>query len=130
MCMMSCLFVAVGSKKLTLLQSGSADETHEEILQAFPKLREAGGYEIMRAGHSRQLEVVPNPADGYTTAYLKDIFGQAKVYIRPVQRDLTDYDATGSPISNSVSRSPDLMHGIFHVYTIGWTKGQMFQVWK
>lgn len=84
------------------LQSADAEETHGVIMEAFPKLREAGGYEIMRSSQSHVLEVVPNPADGYTTAYLKEIFGQAKVYIRPVQRDLTDSD-NGSLVSNSVS---------------------------
>ena len=51
------------------LQSADAGKTHEVIMEAFLKLREAGAYEIMHSSQSRVLEVVPNPADGYTTAY-------------------------------------------------------------
>ena len=102
------MYTGLGCKKLSLLQCGNADDTHYEILDAFPKLQDAGGYEIMRASQSRQLEVVPNPVDGYTTAYLKDIFGQAKVYIRPIQRDLMDCTQDGNPVSNSVSIALDI----------------------
>ena len=93
----------LGSKKLSLMVYGDSDDTHVMILEAFPQLREAGGYEILRASQSRMLEVVPAPTEGYTTAYLKDIFGQAKIYLRPIQRDITD-SIDGKPISSSVCR--------------------------
>lgn len=51
-------------------------------------MREAGGYELVRATPSRLLEVIPVPADGYTTTYLKEVVGQGKIYIRPIQRDI------------------------------------------
>ena len=44
--------------------------------EAFPQLKEGGGYELLRANQSRILEV-----DGYTPSYLA---GQGKVYIRPI----------------------------------------------
>ena len=56
----------------------------------------------MRSSHSRVLEVVPNPVDGYTTSYLKDSFGQAKLYLQPIQRDLASTTTNGNPISSSV----------------------------
>lgn len=84
------------------MQYGDSDDTHFTILEAFPQLRDAGGYEILRANQCRSLEVVPAPADGYTTAYLKDIFGQAKIYLRPIQRDLSE-NLDNSPTSNLVS---------------------------
>lgn len=49
--------------------------------EAFPQLKEGRGYELLRANQSRILEV-----DGYTPSYLT---GQGKVYIRPIQRDLS-----------------------------------------
>ena len=96
------LTTGLGNKKLSYLQYGDSDDTHFTILEAFTQLRDAGGYEVLRANQSRILEVVPAPADGYTMAYLKDIFGQAKVYLRPIQRDLAD-SLDDSPISHSVS---------------------------
>ena len=51
-------------------------------------MREAGGYELVRAAPSHLLEVIPAPADGYTTTFLKEVVGQGKIYIRPIQRDL------------------------------------------
>ena len=72
------------------MQYGDSDDTHHTILEAFPQLRDAGGYEILRSNQCRSLEVVPAPADGYTTAYLKDIFGQAKICLRSIQRDLPE----------------------------------------
>ena len=38
---------------------------------------------------SRLLEVIPVPPDGYTAKYLKAVVLQARVYIRPIQRDLS-----------------------------------------
>ena len=37
---------------------------------------------------NRSLAVIPSPSSGYTIAYLRSVAGQAKVYIRPLQKDL------------------------------------------
>ena len=34
------------------------------------------------------LDVTPPPPSGYTADYLKRVAGQAKIYIRPLQKDL------------------------------------------
>ena len=53
-------------------------------MENFPKLKDAGGYELLRVGaRNRCLEVIPIPPGGYTVEYLKDVVQQAKVYIRP-----------------------------------------------
>lgn len=44
-------------------------------------LKQAGGYELVRATSSRTLEVIPTPADGYTVAFLKDVIGQGRIYV-------------------------------------------------
>ena len=60
-------------------------------MAAFPKLAEGGGYELMRTkqNNNRELRVIPPLSDGYTAEYLKAIVGQAKLYIRPIQKDLS-----------------------------------------
>ena len=57
-------------------------------MEAFPKLKDAGGYELLRSSNGRVLEV-PAPPEGYSAAYLKDVMQQAKIYIRPIQQCLS-----------------------------------------
>ena len=63
---------------------------HHDLLEAFPKLRAGGGYELLRTSerNNRTLDVIPPPPSGYTVAYLKSVAGQAKIYVRPLQKDL------------------------------------------
>lgn len=81
----------LGKKHLTLFDGDGSQELHTEILNAFPRLREGGGYELMRVAEygQRSLQVIPSPSEGYSVAYLKEVLRQAKVYIRPLQKDLT-----------------------------------------
>ena len=46
---------------------------------------EGGGYELLRTVPN----VIPPPQGGYTVEYLKNIVSQAKVYIRPLQKNLS-----------------------------------------
>ena len=63
-------------------------EFHQELLGTFPKLSAGGGYELLRTlGSSQELHVVPPPSGGYTPTYVKNVVGQAKVYVRPLQKD-------------------------------------------
>ena len=41
------------------------------------------------SGNSKQLDINPPPAGGYNITYVKSIAGQAKVYIRPLQQELS-----------------------------------------
>lgn len=79
----------LGRKSLSFLEAAEGDDIKWEIMHQFLKLKEAGGYELLRVGSlSRSLEVIPIPPGGYTVQYLKDVVQQAKVYIRPIQADL------------------------------------------
>lgn len=79
----------LGLKRLTLSLTDDYDDVHYYIMEAFPKLKEAGGYELLRSSNGRVLEVVPTPPGGYSAAYLKDVMQQAKIYIRPIQKSLS-----------------------------------------
>ena len=50
----------------------------------------------MRAqdGGSKLLNVIPVPPNGYTSSFLKKVVHCAKVYIRPLQKDLSLDPAT------------------------------------
>ena len=49
----------------------------------------SGGYELLKANQSCMLEMIPSPSEGYTVSYLKDVVGQGRIYIRPIQKDLS-----------------------------------------
>ena len=66
------------------------DELHQELLSTFPPLRGGGGYEFLKLDEAsrRHLSVVPPPTGGYSPVYLKAVFLQAKIFIRPLQKNL------------------------------------------
>lgn len=47
-------------------------------------------YELLRTNerNTHRLEIIPPPSSGYTVSYLKSVTSQAKVYVRPLQKDL------------------------------------------
>ena len=61
------------------------------ILAKFPKLEEGGGFELLKTREkgSKLLHVVDIPPSGYDVSYLKAVAHNARVYIRPLQRDLS-----------------------------------------
>jgi hypothetical protein len=64
------------------------EEFHEVILSAYPKLRDGGGFELLRCKpNSRELLVI-GPRVSNTPKLLKRRVGNGRVYVRPVQRDL------------------------------------------
>ena len=80
----------LGPRKLSLFEYGESFEFHDSIMGAFPRLSEGGGYELLRTKQNtnRELCVIPPPPGGYTVDYLKNMVSQAKIYIRPIQKNL------------------------------------------
>ena len=76
-------------RNISLFQHGDNDDLHCSLIEVFPRLKEGGGYELLKANQSRMLEVIPSPSEGYTVSYLKDVVGQGRIYVRPIQRDLS-----------------------------------------
>lgn len=66
----------------------------EFILASYPKLRDAGGFELLKISgttRNRHLSLIPCPNQGYTVTYLKDpvlLVNHSIIYIRPLQRNL------------------------------------------
>ena len=87
-----------------LSMHGDNDDLHFSVMEAFPQLKGGGGYELLKDNQSRVLEVIPSPADVYTASYVRDDVGQGKMYIRPIQRDLSL-----KPVASSV-RFLHLLH--------------------
>lgn len=81
----------LGRKQLALFETDDGCDVHSEIMNAFPRLKDGGGYELLRIGESGQrvLHVIPPLPEGYTVSYLKEVVRNAKIYVRPLQKDLS-----------------------------------------
>ena len=84
------LNAGLGPRTVEFTECGNSHTFHNELLEAFPKLEDGGGYALLRAGEgkSRDLFSIPPPLGGYTAQYLKTILQTAKIYVRPLQKDL------------------------------------------
>lgn len=73
----------LGLKRITFQQDGDGQHIQEMITNAFPKLNSE--FNLLRAGSGQSCKqlLVIGPPSGMTVPYLKDIVGQAKLYIRP-----------------------------------------------
>ena len=83
-------------KKISLFLYGGSSELYAELIDNFPKLVNGGGYDLLRQGGNRQLEVIPIPPMG-----IKNVVYSAKVYIRPLQVPL---DMSASPCDVRTAR--------------------------
>ena len=84
----------LGLKKLTFDGDGDAQHIHDTITTAYPVLIACGGYTLMRlAENSQELVSIDSPDGGMTIPFLKDIPRQAKLYVRPLQMDITVKEA-------------------------------------
>lgn len=88
-------------KKTLAVDHGDTEDLHRSIIDAFPQLSDAGGYELLRLSevNRRTLELIPVPPSGYSAEYLKECVHQAKVYIRPIQRNLCEDELPSVEVS-------------------------------
>lgn len=84
-------FAGLGEKKVVFQKDGKASHVYEKLVSEFPPLAEGGGFEILRTteNSSKMLCALPVPPGGYTVPYLKSVLGQARGFIRPLQKDLS-----------------------------------------
>ena len=66
-------------------------EIYSELTFHFPKLVEAGGFELLRVseGGGKVLQEIASPKNGYTVPYLRGVVHHAVIYIRPMQKNLS-----------------------------------------
>ena len=80
----------LGEKRLTLNKSKEAAAFRDALFENYPKLKEGGGFELLRSFSRTSLEVIKMPNIGYHTQFLADDsgMGAAICYIRPLQTGL------------------------------------------
>ena len=82
--------MGLGLAELKFDYDGDAEHIHSVLMNQFPQLENCGGYTLLRLNdNSHDLVEIDYPAKGMTVPYLKDILNQAKLYIRPLQKNIT-----------------------------------------
>ena len=79
----------LGLKQLAFDVEGDAQHIHDVIMMHYPALCQCGGYSLLRLSGSTLVEI-ESPDAGMTVLYLKDVLRQAKLFIAPLQRDISD----------------------------------------
>ena len=93
------MIAGLGEKRITISADAEAQEICGELSVHFPKLLDSGGFELLRVPEGgKQLNVIACPESGYTVSYLRAVVHYAKVYIRPMQKDLS-LDPVTEPVS-------------------------------
>lgn len=66
----------------------SAEVFRQHLIKAFPKLEDAGGFELMRClANSKFLETLSSHI-AMSPHLLRKVVGKSRIFIRPLQRDL------------------------------------------
>ena len=106
--------LGLGLKEISFIVDGDEDHVHDAT---FPVLAKCGGYTLLRlGGGSKSLVEIEGPESGITVPYLRDILNQAKLYVRPLQCDISEEDVKEF-LDPSVSSVTDTMvHVHAHVF--------------
>ena len=84
------LTARLGEKKITVPEiTCTKDEFNDLILGSFPRLKACCGYELMRCiPNSKHLEIISSRI-AQSRKLLKTIVGNGRVFIRPIQTDIS-----------------------------------------
>lgn len=91
----------LGYKKIQLILTDNAEIVRDKICKEYPKIAEGGGFELLRClPNCRKLEILDCNWD--TVSLRASVGGQANIYIRPIQRNLS-LDDSGNFMTEDVS---------------------------
>jgi len=92
--------IGLGLEEVCFDCDGDAEHIHSALLAKFPQLQTCGGYTLLRLSDSSSMDLIEieHPAKGMSVRYLKDILNQAKLYIRPLQCDISASMETGKEV--------------------------------
>jgi len=83
------VLAGLGERNVTITDVNCTPKDFQEaLLTEFPRLRQGGGFELLRcAASTRQLEIIPFKISN-SPRLLKPWIGTARIYIRPIQLNL------------------------------------------
>jgi hypothetical protein len=106
----------LGEERIHIGLKASAQQLHQKFILVYPKLENAGGYELLRClPNSRTLTKLQPPSGGHTPESLKGDVGQARIYLRPLQRDL-DTTSIQTTTSEGVSQPSTQNAQVWYVF--------------
>lgn len=93
--------IGLGEKVISLPSTASATDLHHRLVENFPPLASCGGYALLRCtGSTKTLKVLEPPLGGHTPISISSMVGQSRVYIRPLQRDISSSRVIGEVCGN------------------------------
>lgn len=87
----------LGERKIAFPAGKGCGVLVDTIEGEFPKLKQGGGFEVLRSD-GKSLRVIPPPPGGYAVEYLRGTLNQAKGYIQPLQRNLPEEAVTSEEL--------------------------------
>ena len=90
--------------------------------ESYPKLKEGGGFEILRRGpNPSELTLIPPPPSGYTVKFLRDSagLGQAIAFVRPLQCNL-NWEAIKPVSDHSQVGNQRIIWYLLRIFFKGW----------
>lgn len=78
----------LGNRKIQLMETSTSEEVMQKLIEEFPKLIEAGGFELLRCSPNCRNLVLLN-CNWDTVSLRQNVGSQAKIYIRPIQNNLS-----------------------------------------
>ena len=105
----------LGQKKVVFSSKGSFVDAKEKLESVYPKLKDAGGFELLRMGSpNAKLFLINPPAGGYSVPFLRDTvgLGQALAYIWPLQMYLDTSVGESAQLPEQVCVSIAATHNI------------------
>ena len=98
----------LGEERVSFSIDANNQEIYDELQAKYPKLKGGGGFEMLRLpeGGGKVLQAIACPKNGYSVPYLRAVVHHAKIYLRPLQKDLdTDENGEDSDAFNDVSHN-------------------------
>lgn len=94
--------VVFGPGSISFNIDGTCTNVHQGLTERFPLLQQAGGYELLlfqRGGLKQGFHRIPPP---YTPRRIKELAGQAQVYVRPLQKNVDEIEEIKQEVSMTV----------------------------
>ncbi|XP_053402411.1 uncharacterized protein LOC123548416 isoform X2 [Mercenaria mercenaria] len=101
----------LGERTITFLKDAYPESFKSNLENAFPKLKDCSGFELLRTTLDSRLllEVMKMPAGGFTAAYLanESNLGKAVCYIRPMQKDIPIDEGRKQTVNTGTQIEPE-----------------------
>ena len=82
--------MGLGLSDVVFRSDGNAEHIHQTLLGTFLILAECGGYSLLHlAENSHAMVEIDGPL---SVSYLKDVLNHAKLYVKFLQKDITEED--------------------------------------